>query len=138
MELDPFKKNLRLFKFAPNVFSATGINSFDVVHMLAIWLDVDGVLIIDSLATNSISRLSTSFQINDAGMTPGSAVNNLGNKLCKASIGVPCLSIGVPTLLLAGKVKPDWPEGLILAPKDIHKNLNNVAKIIAIAINQYV
>ena len=138
VELDPFKKNLRLFKFAPNVFSATGINSFDVVHMLAIWLDVDGVVVIDSLATNSISRLSTSFQINDAGMTPGSAVNNLGNKLCKASIGVPCLSIGVPTLLLAGKVKPDWPEGLILAPKDIHKNLNNVAKIIAIAINQYV
>ena len=138
VELDPFKKSLRLFKFAPNVFSSTGINSFDVVHMLAIWLDVDGVIIIDSLATNAIERLSTSFQINDAGMTPGSAVNNLGQKLCKASIGVPCISIGVPTLLLAGKVKPEWPEELVLAPKDIHKNLNNVSKVISLAINSYV
>ncbi len=138
VELDPFKKNLRLFKFIPNVFSSTGINSFDVVHMLAIWLDVDGVVIIDSLATNSLSRLSTSFQLNDAGMTPGSAVNNLGHKLCKTTIGVPCISIGVPTLLLAGKAKPDWPDELILAPKDIHKNLNNVAKIISLSINKYV
>lgn len=138
VEMDPFKKSLRLFKFAPNIFSATGINSFDVVHMLAIWLDVDGVIVIDSLATNSISRLATSFQLNDAGMTPGSAVNNLGQKLCRATLGVTCLSIGVPTMLLAGKAKPDWPDDLILTPKDVHQNLENVARVVAEAINKYV
>lgn len=138
ISINPFKKSLRLFKFSPNVFAMTGINSFDVVHMLAIWLDVDGVIVFDALATNSIARLTTSFQLNDVGMTPGSAVHNLGNKLCKASIGVPCLSVGVPTMLLAGKLKEEWPKDLVLIPKDIHKNLDSVAEIIARTINNSV
>lgn len=134
MDLDVFRKPLRIFKFAPNIFVNTGINSFEVVHMLSIWLDVDGVCIIDALGTDSPSRLTTSIQINDVGMTPASAVNNLGNKLCKASLGVPCISIGVPTMLLAGKVSPEFPEKLILTPKDIHSEINNLSKLISQAI----
>lgn len=134
IDLDVFRKPLRIFKFAPNIFVNTGINSFEVVHMLSIWLDVDGVCIIDALGTDSPSRLTTSIQINDVGMTPASAVNNLGNKLCKASLGVPCISIGVPTMLLAGKVSPEFPEKLILTPKDIHSEINNLSKLISQAI----
>lgn len=135
MDLEVFKKPLRIFKFAPNIFVNTGINSFDAVNMLAIWLDVDAVCIIDALGTDSPSRLTTSIQINDVGMTPASAVNNLGNKLCEDSLGVPCISIGVPTMLLAGKVSPEFPEKLILTPKDIHSEINNLSKIISQAIS---
>ncbi len=138
ISLNPFTENARLFKFAPNVFLNTGINSFDVVYMLAVWLDVDAVVVIDSLATQSVHRLTTSFQINDAGMTPGSAVNNLGQKLCKSSIGVPCLVIGVPTMLLAEKYSKDFPKDLILTPKDIHKNIDNLAIVISTALKKCV
>lgn len=135
-QIDVFKKSIRIFKFAPNIFANTGINSFDVVHMLAIWQDIDAILIIDALATESVSRLATCFQINDVGMTPGSAVNNLGHKLCKDTLGVPCLSIGVPTMLLAGKVDESFPDDLILTPKDIHQQIDNVSKIISLAISR--
>lgn len=134
INLDVLKKPLRVFKFAPNIFFNTGINSFDAINMLCIWLDADGVCVIDALGTNSPSRLTTSIQINDAGMTPASAVNNLGNKICKSSLGVACISIGVPTMLLAGKVNPSYPDKLILTPKDIHSEVNNLAKIISKAI----
>lgn len=134
IELDVFKKELRIFKFAPNIFANTGINSFDVVHMLAIWLDVDALVIIDALGTESPSRLTTSIQINDVGMTPASAVNNLGKKLCASSLGVPCFSIGVPTMLLAGRVSSDIPESMILTPKDIREEIENLSKILALAI----
>ncbi len=134
IELDVFRKEIRVFKFAPNIFANTGINSFDVVHMLAIWLDVDGVIVIDALGTDSPSRLTTSIQINDVGMTPASAVNNLGKKLCASSLGVPCFSVGVPTMLLAGKISPEVPESMILTPKDIREELENLSKILALAI----
>ncbi len=132
--IDLQKRKLNIFKFAPNIFYNTGINSFDVVQMLSIWLDIDCVIIIDALGTNSTSRLTTSVQINDAGMTPASAVNNSGHKLSKDTLGVPCLSIGVPTMLLAGKVSKNLPEELILTPKDIHQELDFLAKIISKAI----
>ncbi len=134
IDLDVFRKPIRLFKFAPNIFVNTGINSFDVVHMLAIWLDVDTIVVIDALGTSEPSRLTTSIQINDAGMTPASAVNNLGKKLSEESLGLPCISIGVPTMLLAGKVSKDLPESLILTPKDIREELENLSFIIASAI----
>lgn len=136
INLDVFNKALRVFKFAPNVFTNTGINSFDMVHVLSLWLDVDGVIIFDALGTNSASRLTTSVQINDVGMTPASAVNNLGNKLCKETLGVPCISVGVPTMLLAGKVSSQFPKNLILTPKDIHTELDTLTNIISQAIIQ--
>lgn len=127
IDFDMFKKPLRIFKFAPNIFANTGINSFDVVHMLSIWLDIDALIIIDALATKSLDRLTTSIQINDVGMTPASAVNNLGKKLCHESLGLTCISIGVPTMLLGET---------ILTPKDIRIELENLSKIIAMAIMQ--
>lgn len=124
IDLDVFRTSSRVFKFEPNIFSNTGINSFDLIHMLAIWLDVDAVIVIDSLGTNSLSRLTSSIQINDAGMTPASAVNNLGKKICSASLGLPCISIGVPTMFMQKK-------GVVLTPKDIRVELENLAILIS-------
>lgn len=131
IDLDVFRRASRVLKFEPNIFLNTGINSFDMIHMLAIWLDVDAVVTIDSLGTNSVSRLTTSIQINDAGMTPASAVNNLGKKICSASLGVPCISIGVPTMLLNSSRGDD----VILTPKDIRAELENLAILLSQAMS---
>ncbi len=134
IKLDVMKKDLRICKFAPNIFYNTGLNSFDVVSLLTLAFDFDCVMVIDALATTSVNRLSTSIQLNDVGMTPASAVNNLGQKICQQSLGVPCLSIGVPTMLLAGKVLKNAPMQTILTPKDNHEEINLLAKIISKAI----
>lgn len=132
IDLDVFRRASRVFKFEPNIFLNTGINSFDLIHMLAIWLDVDAVVAIDSLGTDSISRLTCSIQINDAGMTPASAVNNLGNKICSASLGVPCISIGIPTMLINQKTTK---KDIILTPKDIRIELEDLAILLARALD---
>lgn len=133
INVDLDKNNI--FKISPNVFALTGINSFDMVHMLTIWLDVDFVLLIDSLATKNVNRLGVSIQLNNFGITPGSALNNFGRKICKESLGVPCFAIGVPLMLIGEEVIEDSPENLILTPKDIHENLDNLVYIISKAIN---
>ena len=127
-----YKKKTRVYKFAPNIFANTGIDAFDIVGMLAIWLDVDGVIIIDSLATECISRVGCSIQINTAGITPGSAVNNYGKKIGKDTLGIPCISIGVPLMFFGERVGKD----ILLTPKDIHQNVDDLAFVIGTAINR--
>ena len=136
IEISPFEKNNHIYKFAPSVFLSTGINSFDMVHVLAMWLGVDYVILIDSLATTNIKRLGVSIQINSAGLTPGSAVHNNGKKISRDSLGIPCFAIGVPLMFLADKVVDDCPNELILTLKDIDENIDTLAYIISNAIKQ--
>ena len=138
IDIDILSKRKHIFKFAPNVFVSTGIDSFDMVHMLSAWLGVDYVIVIDSLATTNVNRLGVSIQLNSAGLTPGSAVHNGGRKISKDSLGLPCFALGVPLMLLADKVIENCPEEMILSPKDIHENLNNLSYIISRAINKVI
>lgn len=116
-----------IYKFCPNIFMNTGIDSFEIIQLLTKWLDVDYVVIVDSLATTNLKRLSVSLQINSAGMTPGSAVNNLGRKINSKTLGVPCFAVGVPLMLIE--------EDSILTPKDIHENLDNLVEIFSSVFN---
>ena len=133
IKIKTYKNKTNVYKFAPNIFTNTGINSYEVVNMLAVWLDIDGVILIDSLATDCIDRLGCSIQLNTAGITPGSAVNNLGKKIGKSTLGIPCISIGVPLMFLGEKL---GKEDLLLTPKDIHQNVEDLALVIANAINE--
>lgn len=135
IEINPLSKNNNVYKFTPNIFMATGIDSLDIIHMLVVWLEIDCVVLIDSLATKNVKRLGVSIQINNTGITPGSAVHGLGRKISKDTLGVPCFSIGVPLMLLAGEVVKDADKELILAQKDVHQNLDILAYIISRALN---
>ena len=132
VRLRSFDKDNNIFKFSPNIFTNTGINAVEVVGMLTICLDIDCVIIIDSLATESIDRLCSSVQINTAGITPGSAVNNYGKKIGSSTLGIPCVSIGVPLMFFGENLKN---KELLLTTKDIHQNLDDIAFVIGKAIN---
>lgn len=131
VQIDPLSKNNHIFKFCPNIFFSTGINTFDMVAILVKGMDIECVIVIDSLATNSLDRLGKSIQISSAGMTPGSAVNTLGKKINFENVGCACFSIGVPFMLFAG----EKGEEILLAPKDIHENVLEMGKVIGDALN---
>lgn len=131
IKIDPLNKNNKIFKFCPNIFFSTGINTFDMVAILAKGMDIECVIVVDSLATNSLERLGKSIQISSSGMTPGSAVNNLGKSINLDNIGCPCFSIGVPFMIFAG----EKGEETLLAPKDIHCNVLEMGKVIGEALN---
>ena len=127
------KNKTKIFKFAPNIFANTGINAYDVVGMLSVWLGIDGVILIDSLATSNVDRVGCSIQLNSAGITPGSAMNGCGKKIGRSTIGVPCISIGVPLMFFGEKLGRD---DLILTTKDIYENVGDLAYVIGRAINE--
>ena len=67
-------------------------------------INPDIVIVIDALASRSPSRISTTVQITDTGITPGSGVGNSREALNEETLGVPVIAIGVPTVVDAGSI----------------------------------
>lgn len=138
LEINPLQKNNNIYKFCPNIFFSTGIDTLSMVKMFTRELKIDLVIIIDSLTTSNIARLGTSFQITTSGMTPGSGVNRLGNRICKESVGAECISIGVPFMIYSSSLNNDDEIDIILSPKDISENVRQAGTIIANAISEVI
>ena len=71
------------------------------------------VLIIDALAARNTRRLSRTIQISDTGINPGSGVGNHRNGINKEALGVPVISIGVPTVVDAATIVGDTMEEMV-------------------------
>ena len=61
----------------------------------------DLIIVIDSLASQSISRIGTTIQMGNTGITPGAGVGNKRKVLNKSTLKIPVIAIGVPTVVTA-------------------------------------
>ncbi len=134
--IDALNKMNNIFKICPNIFFSTGIETVDMVEMLVKCMYVDYCIIIDSLTTNNPKRLGCSFQITTSGMTPGSGIARFSRRIDQETMGVPCLSIGVPFMIFASELNKNSPQDLVLTPKDIKENVSIAGQIIASAISE--
>lgn len=98
--LDELNKSYRrVSTFKPGVIGNTGIESFSTVKSLIKTIKPDFIIIIDSLATNTIDKINKVIQITDTGISPGSGIKNYNKELTKESLNVPVICIGIPTTL---------------------------------------
>ncbi len=125
----PYSKNNRIFKIIPNTFSNTGLNAYDMIRLVVQWCGVDLVLLFDSLATTNIERLGCSLQFNDAGLTPGSAMNNFGLPINRTSLNVPCISVGVP-MMISSKILGQKKE-VIFTEKDVQEKIEFMSTLVS-------
>ena len=86
---------------APGVLGMTGIESADIVRGIAERVKPSLILAIDALAAGSASRIGTTIQISDTGVTPGVGVGNQRAAINQETMGIPVISIGVPTIVKA-------------------------------------
>ena len=92
---------------APGVLGTTGIETEESIKGVTERIKPDIVICIDALATRSLKRISTSFQMSDTGIVPGSGVGNRRNALNTDTLGVPVIAIGVPTVVDAATIAND-------------------------------
>ncbi len=88
-----------LSAIAPGVIGQTGMEAGEQIACCVARLHPDLILLIDALAARSIHRLCTSVQLTDTGIVPGSGVGNHRKALTRETLGVPVITIGVPTLI---------------------------------------
>jgi len=65
------------------------------------------IIVIDSLASRSIERISSTVQISDTGIVPGAGVGNARNEISINTLGVPVIAIGVPMVVEAATIAAD-------------------------------
>lgn len=127
----------------PGVIGTTGIESYDVIRGVADIVKPDLVIAVDSLCAAKIGRIGTSFQLCDAGITPGSGVKNSRKQLNFDTLGVKVISIGVPMVVYSSAILAEcgagnpWANDVVVTPKDVDVLAENCAEIIAGAINVF-
>ena len=65
------------------------------------------IIVIDSLASKSIERISSTVQLSDTGIVPGAGVGNARNEISINTLGVPVIAIGVPMVVDAATIAAD-------------------------------
>lgn len=93
--------------FYPGVTGSTGIETSDLIKGVCGETKPDLIIVVDALASTSISRVNKSIQVSDTGISPGSGIGNRRKEISKDTLGVPVIAIGVPTVTSAAVIVSD-------------------------------
>lgn len=137
---------------AAGVLASTGVESSELVQAVVKKIKPSCVIAIDALASRSLSRVCTTIQLADTGITPGSGVGNHRAALDRETLGIPVIAIGVPTVVDVatlcadvleevgkGDLEPETLHGaassLMVTPRDIDQSNADLAKVIGYGVN---
>lgn len=129
--------------FAGGVLGQTGIETSEMVKAIVEQLHPAGIIAVDALACSDISRLGTTIQLSDAGISPGSGVSNARKELSEKLFGIPVIAVGVPTVVdmhtivrsLTGHSIDSKLPNMIVTPRDIDRLTERASQLIAFGIN---
>lgn len=129
----------------PGVLGTTGIESASLVKGAVQAVNPDAVIVVDALAASNMDRLCSSIQICNTGIEPGSGVGNRRYALNQDTLGVPVISIGMPTIVDVSTLlnsieaydssKQGRGEQMMVTPREIDSLVSDSAKLIAYGIN---
>lgn len=144
---------------APGVLGQTGVESAEIIKSVSDRIRPCCIIIIDALASRRLSRLATTVQLSDVGLKPGAGVSNMRCELSEAMLGVPVISLGIPTVVDAATLahdlleehtgetdNPDFEKiiesmlsgsarSLFIAPKDSDVIARETSRLLSVALN---
>lgn len=139
--------------FIPGVMGSTGMETADLIKSAAKIAKPEIIIAIDSLAARNVTRISSTIQISDTGISPGAGTGNMRKQLNEKTLGIKVIAIGVPTVIdsktlildnLYGFLKdPDGAEQyldengvpLIVTTTEVDQVIKDFSDIIANGIN---
>lgn len=123
----------------PGVMGSTGMESAEIVQAVISKIRPDCVIAIDALAAREVSRICSTVQLSDTGLTPGSGIGNRRAALTQKELGIPVFAIGTPTITEAEGLFPPahkWEASdCIITPRAIGEKADQIAALIARSIN---
>lgn len=94
----------------PGVLGQTGIETAELIQAVTRTVNPQAVMVFDALASRRVKRLCSTVQISDTGITPGSGVGNHRSRIDRGILGIPVISVGVPTVVDAATLTADALE----------------------------
>lgn len=112
------------------VLGQTGIETAEYILGIVKLIKPDLVIMVDALASSELSTLGRTVQLSDTGISPGSGVGNYRKRIDRSTLGVPVVSIGVPTV-----TDFQYNDSMIVTPKDIDMIISRASSFLSLAIN---
>lgn len=110
---------------SPGVLGTTGIETYEIVNSIVQNVSPDMIIVIDSLASQSIHRIGNTIQLSNTGITPGEGVRNKRQAIDKESLGVPVIAIGVPTVVDMATITNEAIDKMIESAKNQVNDFGN-------------
>lgn len=134
---------------SPGVLGQTGIETGEIIRGIVDRIKPSCVIAVDALASRNLSRLGSTIQMSDTGISPGSGVGNARKRLDEETLGVKVISIGVPTVVDGATLAHDLidkknsaaysilpeSEEMMVTPKEIDLLIERASKLVSLAIN---
>lgn len=149
-----FEDMRRVAAVATGVLGKTGVESGEIAESLVRKIKPSAVIAVDALAARRLERLGTTVQMSSSGITPGSGVGNARFALNSKTLGVPVISIGVPTVVDGSTLAYDiiekagiderhitedilrpFGQGIIVTPEEVDLMVERAALLVAMGIN---
>ena len=96
-----------LCAISPGVLGITGIETSEIIKGVVEKIHPALIIAVDALCSRKMERINATIQISDTGIIPGGGVGNKRHAITKETMGVPVVSIGVPTVVDAGTIASD-------------------------------
>lgn len=132
-------------RITPGVLGQNGIETGEILSGIIRQVSPAALITIDALASRRLSRLGCTVQICNTGITPGSGVGNARAEISADTMGVPVISLGVPTVVDAATLAYDLTgtsgkiekcgEKMMVTPREIDLIIERASKLVATAIN---
>lgn len=130
------------------VLGETGAEASEIIKGIAKTVKPDLVITVDALAARNVERLGTTVQMCNTGVVPGSGVGNARQEISEKTIGVPVVSIGVPTVVDAATLILDCVGSqedeetlyervgsMMVTPREVDLMIERAAKLTSLALN---
>lgn len=114
---------------SPGVMGTTGIETAEIIKGAVEKIRPDIVIAVDALAASSVERISTTIQIANTGINPGSGVGNQRMAINQQTMGCPVIAIGVPTVVNAAVIAHEVVEDVFQMLSG-HATLGQLTKVI--------
>ncbi len=134
--------------FSTGVLGETGAESSEIIRGVVKTVKPDFVITVDALAARNVERLGTTVQMCNTGIVPGSGVGNARQEISEKTIGVPVISIGVPTVVDAATLILDCMGAredeetlyervgsMMVTPREVDLMIERAAKLTSLAVN---
>lgn len=101
---DGFRK---VSAISPGVMGQTGIETSNLITSIIKAIEIDFIIVIDALASQSVDRVNRTIQMTDTGIHPGSGIGNKRKEISAETTCKPVIAIGVPTVVDAVTIVSD-------------------------------
>lgn len=135
----------------PGVLGRTGMEAAETIRGAVRTVRPDVLIAVDALASRSLERVCTTVQLSDTGIVPGSGVGNRRRALNRATLGIPVIAVGVPTVVDvhtlaldileeagAADVDPAALRGhgsVMVTPRDIDAQIHELSRVVGYGVD---